>query len=118
MKALTLEHLSFAYLPEQPIFRQLSCTLARCAEGEGRVVALMGASGAGKSTLLKLILQTLKPDQRELVVDYYRDAQRQRIDRRRDLAAKLGITMNALGIRACRIRGTLETCVGTCCKTR
>ena len=63
-------------------------------------------------------LQTLKPDQRELVVDYYRDAQRQRIDRRRELAAKLGITMNALGIRACRIRSTLETCVDTCCKTR
>lgn len=69
MKALTLEHLSFAYLPELPIFRQLSCTLARCAEGEGRVVALMGASGAGKSTLLKLILQTLKPDQGRIVTE-------------------------------------------------
>jgi DNA-directed RNA polymerase specialized sigma24 family protein len=61
-------------------------------------------------------LRTLKADQRELVIDYYRDAKRQRIDRRRDLAVRLGVSMNALGIRACRIRGTLETCVGACCK--
>jgi DNA-directed RNA polymerase specialized sigma24 family protein len=59
-------------------------------------------------------LQTLKPEQRDLVVDYYRDDQRQKIERRRDLAARLGITMNALAIRACRIRGGLETCVEAC----
>jgi len=44
--------------------------------------------------------------------------ERQRIGRRRDLAARLGITMNALGIRACRIRAALETCLGACCKNR
>jgi hypothetical protein len=58
----------------------------------------------------------LKPEQRELVVDYYGGAERQRIDRRRDLAARLGISMNALAIRVCRIRGALETCVDVCCK--
>jgi len=86
----------------------------------GRSDAVDEAASAHERRLdcLDRCLLTLKPDQRELVVDYYRDAQRQRIDRRRDLAAKLGITMNALGIRACRIRGTLETCVATCCKTR
>ena len=59
----------------------------------------------------------MKPHERELVVDYYRDARRQRIEGRRDLAARLGITMNALGIRACRIRSALETCVGACCRS-
>jgi DNA-directed RNA polymerase specialized sigma24 family protein len=63
-------------------------------------------------------LGTLKPDQRELVIEYYRDVKRARIDRRRELAASLGISMNALGIRACRIRGALETCVDDCCGTR
>lgn len=58
----------------------------------------------------------LKPDQRELAVEYYRDAKRQRIERRRELARRLGISMNALGIRACRIRNTLETCVDACCR--
>jgi DNA-directed RNA polymerase specialized sigma24 family protein len=61
-------------------------------------------------------LLKLKPEQRHLIVDYYSEAQRQRIDGRRDLAARLGISMNALGIRVCRIRGALETCVDACCK--
>lgn len=61
-------------------------------------------------------LQKLKPEQRELAVEYYRDARRQRIDRRREIAARLGISMNALGIRACRIRSALESCMDDCCK--
>ncbi|HEX3702933.1 MAG TPA: hypothetical protein VHU82_06370 [Vicinamibacterales bacterium] len=56
-------------------------------------------------------LEELKPEQRELVVEYYRDARREKIDRRRTLASRLGITMNALGIRVCRIRDTLMRCV-------
>ena len=63
-------------------------------------------------------LRTLKPEQRELAVEYYRDAKRQRIERRRELARRLGITTNALGIRACRIRSALEACLGVCCRER
>ena len=63
-------------------------------------------------------LLNLKPEQRELVVEYYRDVKRQKIERRRDLARRLGITMNALGIRACRIRSALETCVDACWRGR
>lgn len=59
-------------------------------------------------------LQELRPDQRELVLEYYRDTGRQKIDRRRELAKRLGITMNALSIRACRIRETLLACVQGC----
>lgn len=62
---------------------------------------------------LDVCLKTLKPDQRELIVEYYRDARRQKIERRRDLAKRLGISMNALGIRACRIRDALEACVAS-----
>jgi DNA-directed RNA polymerase specialized sigma24 family protein len=67
---------------------------------------------------LESCLQTLKPEQRELVIEYYRDVRRQKIERRRHLATRLGISMNALGIRACRIRGTLEACVEACRKRR
>jgi DNA-directed RNA polymerase specialized sigma24 family protein len=63
-------------------------------------------------------LQRLPVEQRELVAEYYRDSQRQKIERRRDLAKKLGITMNALAIRAWRIRAALETCVEACRKAR
>jgi DNA-directed RNA polymerase specialized sigma24 family protein len=59
-------------------------------------------------------LQELKPEQRELIVEYYADARRQKIERRRDLAKRLGITMNALGIRAWRIRDGLMACVESC----
>jgi DNA-directed RNA polymerase specialized sigma24 family protein len=65
---------------------------------------------------LERCLQRLKPAQRELIVEYYRDSRRQKIERRRDMAQRLGITMNALGIRACRIRDTLEACVLGCCR--
>lgn len=61
-------------------------------------------------------LNILKPEDKHLIVEYYRDAKRQRIDRRRDLARELGITMNALGIRAWRLRANLERCVGACRK--
>jgi DNA-directed RNA polymerase specialized sigma24 family protein len=56
-------------------------------------------------------LARLKPQERELVIEYYRGAKRQRIERRRQLAARLGISMNALGIRMSRLRDRLEACV-------
>jgi len=56
-------------------------------------------------------LQSLRRDQRELVVDYYRESGRPKSDRRRDLAQRLGITVNALAIRVYRIRETLTACM-------
>jgi DNA-directed RNA polymerase specialized sigma24 family protein len=63
---------------------------------------------------LERCLDTLKPDQRDLIVDYHRDARREKIARRRGLAERFGISMNALAIRACRIRDALESCVQGC----
>ena len=60
---------------------------------------------------LDLCLEALKPEQRELIVEYYRDDRRQKIERRRELAGRLGISMNALGIRVCRLRDALLTCI-------
>jgi RNA polymerase sigma factor (sigma-70 family) len=59
-------------------------------------------------------LETLKPEQRELIVEYYAEVRQKKIERRRELARRLGITMNALAIRAWRIREGLMTCVQTC----
>ena len=47
----------------------------------------------------------------------YREARREGIERRRSLATRLGITMNALSIRACRIRDALVACVDGCRRT-
>jgi DNA-directed RNA polymerase specialized sigma24 family protein len=78
------------------------------------------ASGLREQRLecLERCLQNLKPEQRELIIEYYRDTRREKIERRRELAARLGISMNALAVRACRIRDILESCVATCCRER
>jgi DNA-directed RNA polymerase specialized sigma24 family protein len=59
-------------------------------------------------------LSALGPDDRTLILEYYRDEQRARIERRRHLAASLRLTANALAIRACRLRDKLERCVRAC----
>ncbi len=56
----------------------------------------------------------LPPDSRELVIEYYQNDRRAKIDHRKELAARLGIAPNALRIRAHRIRLTLQRCVEAC----
>jgi DNA-directed RNA polymerase specialized sigma24 family protein len=63
-------------------------------------------------------LQEIGPEQRALIIDYHREDGRPGIERRRELAKKMGISMNALGIRACRIRAALEAQMAVCRGTR
>ena len=60
----------------------------------------------------------LAPPAREMIVRYYYGKERAKIENRRALAESLGISMNALTIRACRIRDKLETCVSRCAGRR
>lgn len=53
----------------------------------------------------------------EIITRYYIGKARAKIENRRALAQSLGITMNALSIRACRIRDKLESCVNQCLRT-
>jgi RNA polymerase sigma factor (sigma-70 family) len=81
--------------------------------------ARAGADAGGETRerlldCLERCLDELTSSDRELILDYYRDEQRVKIDRRRELAARLGVTQNALSIRACRIRARLEACVREC----
>lgn len=61
-------------------------------------------------------LGSLPADSRELITEYYQEEKGAKIDRRRVLAGKLGIPLNALRIRAHRIRARLEQCVDGCVK--
>jgi DNA-directed RNA polymerase specialized sigma24 family protein len=61
-------------------------------------------------------LQRLHADERELIVEYYRNAPRQAAEHRRRMAERMGISKNALGIRALRIRERLMTSVMSCRK--
>jgi DNA-directed RNA polymerase specialized sigma24 family protein len=63
---------------------------------------------------LERCLRELTSQNRELVLQYYQEEKKAKIDNRRRLAEKLGIAVNALRIRAYRIRNSLELCVRTC----
>ena len=63
---------------------------------------------------LEKCITELAPRNREIITQYYVGKGRRKIENRQDLAKELGITMNALTIRACRIRDKLEACVQEC----
>jgi RNA polymerase sigma factor (sigma-70 family) len=56
----------------------------------------------------------LEPANRDLILRYYHGKERVKIENRRALAEELGVSMNALSIRTCRIREKLEVCVRKC----
>lgn len=73
------------------------------------------ANGKGRLECLEECLNKLEGKERELILEYYQGEKRTKIERRARLAASLGLSLNALSIRACRIRNKLEDCVRKCC---
>lgn len=63
---------------------------------------------------LRQCLATLPQKSRELITEYYEGEGSAKIKRRKKLAANLGMQLNALRIRACRLREKLEECMGRC----
>jgi DNA-directed RNA polymerase specialized sigma24 family protein len=59
-------------------------------------------------------LELLPVESRYLILSYYQYEQGTKIDLRKQLAYSLGISKNALGIRACRLRISLENCIRDC----
>src|SRR5262245_4921319 len=67
---------------------------------------------------LRECLRGVSEENRELIIEYYQDEGRARIDDRKMLAARLGISLNALFSRAKRTRDKLEKCVRRCVKRK
>lgn len=63
---------------------------------------------------LEECMGALPPGQSRLVLAYYQGDKRAKINNRRRLAQELGIELNALRIRAHRIRASLQRCVEAC----
>ena len=63
---------------------------------------------------LERCMQKLTLENRQLVVEYYQDERQAKINHRKGLAEQLGIAINALRIRAFRIRASLQECVTNC----
>jgi DNA-directed RNA polymerase specialized sigma24 family protein len=63
-------------------------------------------------------LENLPTESRDLVVRYYVEERQSSIEHTQRLAVELGIGLNALRIRAHRIRLTLRRCIQECLKER
>ena len=82
--------------------------------GPGAAAGEHAAHSERRLSCLERCLASQTPGDRELILEYYGAGQQRHAERRRALAARLGLTANALAIRACRIRDKLEGCVHTC----
>ena len=65
---------------------------------------------------LESCLETLSPEHRALIMSYYEGESKVKIQNRKKLANALGMPINALRIRASRLRDRLEACVNNCLK--
>ena len=63
-------------------------------------------------------LENLPVEKRTLIIGYYQEQRRAKIERRSQLAERLSIPLNALRIRVHRIRLGLESCVNQCVKLK
>jgi DNA-directed RNA polymerase specialized sigma24 family protein len=102
-----------------PFNRPLAATNASNLSAQSATLLEADAASAQKEKVadcLQRCLEHLSTEDRELIVEYYRGQQRSKIERRAALAARLGLTANALSIRAYRVRQRLEICMATCLK--
>jgi DNA-directed RNA polymerase specialized sigma24 family protein len=67
-------------------------------------------------TSLERCLQEISAANRSMILHYYRDERQAKIDDRKKLAERFNISVNALRIKALRIRAKLEECVLNCLK--
>jgi RNA polymerase sigma factor (sigma-70 family) len=56
-------------------------------------------------------MEKLPEENRRFILTYYDDSARRKIDKRKSLAEKLGISRNAVTLRAFQIRKKLEKCI-------
>jgi DNA-directed RNA polymerase specialized sigma24 family protein len=68
-------------------------------------------------TCLEQCMGHLTPNNRAFVLEYFQDEKRAKIEHRKELTQRLGITLNALRIRAHRICTTLKKCMHECLET-
>jgi DNA-directed RNA polymerase specialized sigma24 family protein len=70
--------------------------------------------GENRLDCLQNCLQTLSPDNRELILQYYQGEKGEKIQNRKKLLGRLGIPVNTLRMRALRLRERLQGCVEQC----
>lgn len=94
---------------EEPLDARKSTTWAPQASADGE-----SQERESRWNCLDRCMGTLESGDRELIISYYQGDQRAKVNNRNSIAAKMGLTKNALRIRACRIRDKLDVCVRRC----
>jgi RNA polymerase sigma factor (sigma-70 family) len=61
-------------------------------------------------------LQSLPSEDRDLITQYYQEEKRAKIKLRQELAQRFEIDLNALRVRAYRLRNSLQKCVRKCAR--
>jgi DNA-directed RNA polymerase specialized sigma24 family protein len=64
----------------------------------------------------KCLAESFSERDRSLLIGYYQSEGRAKIERHKALARELGVSENALRIRACRLRAKLEERINECCE--
>ena len=73
---------------------------------------------ANMEDCLQSCLHDLSSEKRELILAYYAKEKQAKIDHRSDLAQQLGISVETLRVKVCRIRAVLEKCIQNCIKRK
>ena len=60
----------------------------------------------------------LESKEQELILEYYQGEKGAKIDHRRKIAGRHGLSLNALRIECCRIRSRLRECVSDCVRRK
>lgn len=71
-----------------------------------------------KFDCLEKCLQALTPENRRLILEYYRMEKQEKIDFRRELAEEVGIEIGSFRVKIHRIRLTLHKCIEQCLKEK
>jgi RNA polymerase sigma factor (sigma-70 family) len=67
---------------------------------------------------LRICLLELKVEKRDLLIAYYAKEKRAKIDQRAEMAQRLGVSIETLRVRMCRIRSELGECIEHCLDER
>lgn len=68
----------------------------------------------GRLKCFEACMNRLPSASRQLIVEYYREEKGLKIEQRKRQADALNMSLNALRLRACRIRTQLGDCIATC----